>query len=199
MRNYWWESSGGLRGWWGDWSISPMRKGWGSWACLAWRRLRGDLLSFLSVGVRRMRPNSFQRCSATGQGATSTNWSMGSSSWTWGRTSLLWAWQSTATGCPEGLWILLLWTYSNPAWTQSCATWCRWPCFGRRGGWTRWSPEVPSNSYHSVILWFSFHYSNLSYGKKHYIGSDTLTLIITNNSASVWPKAQPIIVLLEFH
>ena len=25
-------------GWWGDWSISPMRKGWGSWACSAWRR-----------------------------------------------------------------------------------------------------------------------------------------------------------------
>ena len=23
-----------------------------------------------------------------------------------------------------------------------------------QGGWTRWSPEVPSNPYHSVILWF---------------------------------------------
>ena len=30
--------------WWGDWSICPMRKGWGSWACLAWRRLRGRLI-----------------------------------------------------------------------------------------------------------------------------------------------------------
>ena len=36
MRNYWRESGGGLRGWWGDWSISPVRKGWGSWACSAW-------------------------------------------------------------------------------------------------------------------------------------------------------------------
>ena len=38
MRSYWRDSSGGLGGWWGDWSISPMRKGWGSWACSAWRR-----------------------------------------------------------------------------------------------------------------------------------------------------------------
>jgi len=38
MRSYWKESSGGLRGWWGDWNNSPMRKGWGSWARLAWRR-----------------------------------------------------------------------------------------------------------------------------------------------------------------
>jgi len=38
MRNYWREFSGGLWGWWGDWSISPTRRGWGSWACSAWRR-----------------------------------------------------------------------------------------------------------------------------------------------------------------
>ena len=43
QKNYWRESSRGLRGWWGDWSISPMRKRWGSRASLAWRRLRGDL------------------------------------------------------------------------------------------------------------------------------------------------------------
>ena len=39
------------------------------------------------MGVRRMGPNSFQWCPATGQGAMGTNWSRGSSSWTWGRTS----------------------------------------------------------------------------------------------------------------
>jgi len=46
MRNYSRESSGGLRGWWGDWSISPTRRGWGSWAwfSLKKRRLRGDLI-----------------------------------------------------------------------------------------------------------------------------------------------------------
>ena len=38
MRSYWRESSGGLKGWWGDWSISPTRRGWGNWACSAWRR-----------------------------------------------------------------------------------------------------------------------------------------------------------------
>jgi len=32
------ESRRGLRGWWGDWSISPARRGWGSWACSAWGR-----------------------------------------------------------------------------------------------------------------------------------------------------------------
>ena len=34
----WRESSGGLRVWFGDWSISSVRKGWGSWDSLAWRR-----------------------------------------------------------------------------------------------------------------------------------------------------------------
>ena len=37
MRSYWREPSGGLRRWWGNWSIWPMRKGWGS-LCSAWRR-----------------------------------------------------------------------------------------------------------------------------------------------------------------
>ena len=32
----------------------------------------------------------------------------------WGRTSLLWGKQSTGTGCPERLWILLLWRYFIP-------------------------------------------------------------------------------------
>ena len=32
------ESSRGPQGWWGDWNIYPTRRGWGSWACSAWRR-----------------------------------------------------------------------------------------------------------------------------------------------------------------
>jgi len=32
---------------------------------------------------------------------------------------------STGTGCPEGLWSLLLWRYSRPTWTRSCAACCR--------------------------------------------------------------------------
>jgi len=40
----------------------------------------------------------------------------------------------TGTGCPGRLWSLLLWRYSRPAWTRSCAAYCRWPCFGRGVG-----------------------------------------------------------------
>jgi len=28
------------------------------------------------------------------------------------------------------LWSLLLWRYSKPSWTRSCAACSRWPCFG---------------------------------------------------------------------
>ena len=76
----------------------------------------------------------FQWCPATGQGAMGTDWSSGSSVWTWGRTSSLWGWWSPGTGCPERLWSLLLWRYSRPAWTTSCAACCRWPCFSRAVG-----------------------------------------------------------------
>ena len=79
----------------------------------------------------------------TGQGATGTNWSRGSSVQTWGRTSSLWGWRSPGIGCPGRLWSLLLWRYSRPAWTRSCAA-----CSG-------WPTEDPSNPYHSVILWLS--------------------------------------------
>jgi len=33
------------------------------------------------------------------------------------------------------LMILLLWRYSRPAWTRSCAACSRWPCFGRGLDW----------------------------------------------------------------
>ena len=115
-------------------------------------------INILGVGVKRMGPDSFQWCPVTGQEATGTNWSMRSSVWTWGRTSSLWGWRSTGTGCPEGLWSLLLWRYSRPGWTLSCAACSRWPCFSR-GGWTRWSSEVPSNPEHSVTLWKQFYFA----------------------------------------
>ena len=63
-----------------------------------------------------------------------TNWGTGSSVWTWGGTSSLWGWRSTGTVCPGRWWSLILWRYSRPAWTSSCAACCRWPCFGRRVG-----------------------------------------------------------------
>ena len=39
----WSVSRGGPWRWTEGRSTSPMKKGWGSWACLAWRRLWGDL------------------------------------------------------------------------------------------------------------------------------------------------------------
>jgi len=102
------------------------------------------------VGVRRMGPSSFQWCPATGQGATGTNWSIGSSSWTWGRSSSFWGWWSTGTGCPERLWILLLWRYSRPTWTKSSTACCRWPCFSRGVGLDDPQRSLPTLN----ILWF---------------------------------------------
>jgi len=93
------------------------------------------LINICRVGVRRTGPDSFQWCPATGEGATGTNWSTGSSVWTGGRTSSLWGWRSPGPGCPGRLWILLLWRYSRPAWTRSCAACSGWPCFGRGLDW----------------------------------------------------------------
>ena len=52
--------------------------------------------------------------------------------WTWGRTSSFWGWWSP--GSPEKFWSLLLWRYSRPTWTRSCAACSKWPCFGRGVG-----------------------------------------------------------------
>ena len=80
-------------------------------------------------------------------------WSRGSSVWTRGRTSL-WGWQSTGTGCPGRLWSLLLWRYSRPTWTRSCAACSGWPCFVRGLDWvTHRGPFQPLTFCDSVILW----------------------------------------------
>ena len=144
-----------LWGWWGDRSISPTRRGWGSWACSAWRRegCEGTLempTNISRVDVKRMGPSSFQWCPVTGQGAMGTNWSIGSSVWTWGRSSSLWGWRSTGTDCPGRLWSVLLWRYSRPTWTMSCAACCRWPCFGRGVGLDDPQRSLPTSN----ILWF---------------------------------------------
>jgi len=46
-------------------------------------------------------------------------------------TSEIFMEKKAGTGCPERLWILLLWRYSRPVWTRSCAACSRWPCFSR--------------------------------------------------------------------
>ena len=94
------------------WLLCCAEACWAKDLALLFCVLRGDLINISRVGVKRMGPDSFQWCSATGQGPMGTNWSRGRSSWTWGRTSSLWGWRSTGTGCPEKLWILL-WRYSR--------------------------------------------------------------------------------------
>ena len=88
-----------------------------------------------------------------------TNWGTGSSVWTWGRTSSLWGWRSPGPGCPGMLWNLLLWRYSSPTWTRSCAACCRWPCSGRRAGLDDPQRSLPTPELFcdSVILWFCEH------------------------------------------
>jgi len=102
------------------------------------------------INISRVGPGFFQWCPVTGQGAMGTNWGTGSSIWTWGRTSSLWGWRSPGTGCPERLWCLLLWRYSRPAWTRSCAACCRRPCFGRGVGLDDPQRSLPTPN----ILWF---------------------------------------------
>ena len=107
-------------------------------------------MPILRVGVKRMGPDFFQWCPATGQGATGTNWSTGSSIWTWGRSSSLCGRRSTGTGYPGKLWNLLLWRYSKHAWTRSCAACCRRLCFGRGVGLVDPQRSLPT----PTILWF---------------------------------------------
>ena len=96
--------------------------------------------------------------------------------WTWGRTSSLWGWQSTGTGCPGRLWSLLLWRYSRPAWTRSCAACCRWRCFGRRVG-----PDNPQRSLPTPnILWFC---------KVLFSFCTTTSVLLWNQMTAIFPLA----------
>ena len=105
------------------------------------------LINILQEGVRRMKPNSFQWCPATGQRVTGTNWSISSSVWRRGRTSRVTELPRVVmdSPCLEILKIRLDEVlYNLLQVTLLC-----------QGDWTRWSPEVHSSPYHSVILWKS--------------------------------------------
>lgn len=74
-----------------------MKKGWGGWACSAWRRECWEKIlsmhrNISRAGDKRMGAEPFQWCPATEQGTIHTNWNTGSSVWTWGK-SLHWGWQ----------------------------------------------------------------------------------------------------------
>ena len=117
------------------------------------RRLRGDLTNvykYLMGGCQEDEARLIWVVPSDKTGVMGTTWSIEISTWTWGRTSSLWGWQSTRTGCPEGLWNLLLWRFSRPAWTRSCAACSRWPYFGSKVGLADLQRSHPT----PTILWF---------------------------------------------
>ena len=102
-------------------------------------------------GVKKTEPDSFQRCPVTGQEAMGTNWNTGGSPWTSGNTFSLWGWPSIGTGCPERLWSLCPWRYSEVVCTWSWATGSRWLCLSRGiGPDDLWRP-LPTSTV--LILW----------------------------------------------
>ena len=111
MGNVWREFSRGPPRWWGTWRISCMRKGWETWDCSAWRRLRGHLINtYIHLKVRV--------CVGESHGARF--FSVVPSKRTRGNGHKLehrkfhmnmrenWRWQSTKTSCPEKFWSSVL-------------------------------------------------------------------------------------------
>lgn len=116
-----------------------MRKGWD--ACSVWRRLRRDLISpskYLMSSSWACGAGLFLAVYGDRKGAVGTNRNTISSIWTWGKTG-------------ERLWSLLLRSCSIPIWMLSWAVDCREPTLAE--GWTRWTPEVSSNTCNTVLLW----------------------------------------------
>jgi len=106
------------------------------------------LINILWVGVKRIGPDSFQWCTATGQGAMGTNWSTGSSIWKWGRISSLWGWQEQVAQGDIGF--SFSGDVQNPSGHSPVQPAVADP--PSAGVWTRRPTEVPSNPEHSVIL-----------------------------------------------
>lgn len=125
---------GSLR-WLRDWRISPMRKGWECWDCLAQKREDSVRISSMCInpwreGAEMTEPGSFQWCTLIEQEAMGTNWKA-VSPWASGNNCLLCRWLRTGIGCSESLWSLPPWRNSKAIWTQSWATCSRCHCLSR--------------------------------------------------------------------
>ena len=137
------------------WRISPTNTGWGSWACSAWRRLLGVLTAtfqyskraYKQVGnqfptwVDKTRGNGFKLKGGGFRLDTGVNfslrvwWGAGTAAQNIVGTPSLEAFKARLDGV---LGSLTWWVAALPT-----ARGCNWVGF-----------EVPSNSSHSVILWF---------------------------------------------
>lgn len=107
----WSKSSEGQQRWWGDWSISFMRK------CRESSALKEE--------CQEDGPGSAHWCQAIGQEAAGRTWCTGSSTGICGRSSSLCVWLWIGTGYPERLGKLLQWKYPGTIWMQSCTVCAR--------------------------------------------------------------------------
>lgn len=132
-----------------------MSKGWETWGCLVWRRQRGDLINTYKYTNGRSQVDGARLFSVVPSNKT--------------------------RGCGHTLELRTFYTNMREKFCTSRGTehWNKlprevvffsgnihnspgcllvWPAVGSllyQQEWTRWSPEVPSNSYDSVILWKS--------------------------------------------
>ena len=78
-QTYWNKPSKGPWRQLGYWSISAIRKGWESWDCSVWRRIRRSLPTYTNTwteDIKKSEAGSFQWCPVTGQEAVDTNCNM---------------------------------------------------------------------------------------------------------------------------
>jgi len=91
MWSSWSGSRGGPLRWSEGWSTSPMRKGWGNWACLAWRREGLGETSLWPSGtwrehINRKGSGCLQGWTVIGQGGMVLNSDRGGLRWILGRS-----------------------------------------------------------------------------------------------------------------
>ena len=122
----WSGSRGGPQKWSEGWSTSPMRKGWESWGCSAWkRRLWGDLIAafqYLKGPYRKDGDRLFGRACWDRTGSNGFKLEEGGFKLDTGKNVWQWGWWNTGTGWPERCYTLHPCTHSRPGWTGLWAT-----------------------------------------------------------------------------